>query len=340
MRAEPKRRVTRDEVAARAGVSSAVVSYVVNNGPRPVAESTRLRVLEVIQELGYHPSGTARALRLGARQTCGVVIPNVKHLFNSAVVHRLDRELSRHNLSMLLSNTHNDPETEKTVISEMLSWGVDGLIVMVSALDDEDWRHQKLPVPAILLDRQIGLEHFTTLGPDFAEGGRIATQHLIDHGHERILAVLGGLFPGDNTRLAGYHRALSDAGLQPLTPIMTSWSLEGGYEAGKRYLQLDSRPSAVFCFSDALAIGFQKAVTEAGVRIPEDVAIVGFDGTDTVKYVQPRITTVRQPINEMLTIAVETLVKEPYEPLPKHMIFPVLLVPGESCGCPRIEGID
>ena len=121
---------------------------------------------------------------------------------------------------------------------------------------------------------------------------------------------------------------------------MTSWSLEGGYEAGKQFLQLDSRPSAVFCFSDALAIGFQKAVTEAGVRVPQDVAIMGFDGTDTVKYVQPRITTVRQPINEMLTTAVETLVKEPYEPLPEHVIFPVSLVPGESCGCPRIEGID
>ncbi|WP_072343053.1 LacI family DNA-binding transcriptional regulator [Actinomyces urinae] len=339
MRAGPKRRVTRDEVAARAGVSSAVVSYVVNNGPRPVAESTRLRVLEAIEELGYHPSGTARALRLGARQTCGVVIPNVKHLFNSAVVHRLDQELSRHNLSMLLSNTHDSPETEKLIIREMLSWGVDGLIIMMSTLNDE-WHHKKLPVPTILLDRRSGLEHFTTLGPDFAAGGRIATQHLIDHGHEEILAVLGGLFPGDNTRLAGYQRALSDAGLQSLTPITTSWSLEGGYEAGKQFLKLDSRPSAVFCFSDALAIGFQKAITEAGVRVPQDVAIMGFDGTDTVKYVQPRITTVRQPIDEMLTTAVEILVKEPYEPVKEHMIFPVSLAPGESCGCPRIEGID
>lgn len=334
MESQPKARVTRKEVAERAGVSVAVVSYVVNDGPRPVAEETRKKVLQAIDELGYLPSATARALRLGATSTYGVVVPNVSHSFNSAVIHAIDDELSKHELSMLLSNTHQSTQTEKAVVQEMVGRGIDGLIVLTSVVPDAVWRSWSLTVPTVLLDRQEGLEGYTTVGPDFLAGGRIATQHLIEHGHTQIQPIFGRLRENYlNIRYTGYLEACSEAGLEPVEPIYCDWSLEGGYAAGKEFLQKEPMPPAVFCFSDAIAVGFQKALQEAGLSIPEDVAIIGFDGTKSVNFVHPTITTVRQPIPEMIQFSVETLANKNSENRGKHQMFPVSLQLGSSCGC-------
>ncbi|MDO5048556.1 MAG: LacI family DNA-binding transcriptional regulator [Actinomycetaceae bacterium] len=327
-------RITRKDVAERAGVSSAVVSYVVNNGPRPVAKETRLKVLAAIEELGYMPSATARALRLGATSTYGVVVPNGSHSFNAAVVHAVDQELSRHDLSMLLSNSHESVEAELTVIHNMVARGVDGLIVLNAAISDEGWIEQNLTVPAVLLDRQREIDGFITVGPDFLEGGKLATEHLIGHGHKEILPIFGTFEHGEqNMRYTGYRQAVREAGLQEVEPIICDWTREGGYEAGEKYVQMDAPPKAVFCFSDAIAIGFLKAVLDAGLRVPEDVAIVSFDGTDDVGYVHPTITTVRQPIPEMVQYGVEMLLAKKREQHTKHKIFPVGMQVGHSCGC-------
>ena len=328
-------RVTRKDVAERAGVSMAVVSYVVNDGPRPVAPATRNKVLQAIDELGYRPSATARALRLGATSTYGVVVPNASNSFNSAVIQAIDQEISSRGLAMLLTNTHDSGETEAVAIEDMVSHGVDGLIVLMSSVRDSDWTSRNVPVPTVLLDRQVGLEGFTTVGPDFLSGGKLATQHLIDHGYKEIQPVFGQFTRGElNIRYTGYLESISEADLDPLDPIYCDWSLDGGYAAGLEFLQKGPMPRAVFCFSDAIAVGFQKALQEAGVRVPEDVAIVAFDGTRSVEFVHPTITTVRQPIPEMVEFAVETLADKTSENRGKHKMFPVSLRLGQSCGCP------
>lgn len=328
-------RVTRKDVAERAGVSVAVVSYVVNNGPRPVAPATRNKVLQAIDELGYRPSATARALRLGATSTYGVVVPNASNSFNSTVIQAIDQELSKRGLAMLLTNTHDSAETESVAIQDMVTHGVDGLIVLMTSMRDTDWATLNVPVPTVLLDRQVGLEGFTTVGPDFLSGGNLVTEHLIDHGYKQIQPVFGQFTRGElNIRYTGYLEAMTEAGLDPLEPIYCDWSLDGGFAAGIEFLQKDPMPRAVFCFSDAIAVGFQKALQEAGVRVPEDVAIVAFDGTRSVEFVHPTITTVRQPIPEMVEFAVETLADKTSENRGKHKMFPVSLRLGQSCGCP------
>lgn len=327
-------RVTREDVAKLAGVSVAVVSYVVNDGPRPVADATRERVLRAIDELDYMPSATARALRLGTTSSYGVVVPNVGDSFTSAIVDSIDQEISKHCLSMLLANTHDSPSTALAVVQDMLARGVDGLIIQVSSVRAAGWREQRLSVPTVFIDRQEGMDGFTTVGPDFLTGGKIATQHLINHGYKQILPILGHfILKETNIRYTGYLEACSEAGLEPVEPIYCDWSLEGGYAAGKEFLQKDPMPPAVFCFSDAIAVGFQKALQEAGLSIPEDVAIVGFDGTKSVNFVHPTITTVRQPIPEMIQFSVETLANKNSENRGKHQMFPVSLQLGSSCGC-------
>lgn len=332
--AEKSRRITRTDVARLAGVSTAVVSYVMNNGPRPVAPHTRKAVLEAVEKLGYQPSASARALKLGVTSTYGLVILHVENAFHAQVVEAVDRALSARGLSLILSMTHDDIERERAVLHHMVQRGVDGLMVLMSARPDSEWLATKPSVPTVLLDRDHGLDGYTTVGPDFEAGGYIATTHLIEHGARRILPVTGPLTHSDaNPRYEGYRRAMEEAGLTISNPITTEWSLAGGYAAGMAIVDVDARPDAVFCFSDGLAIGLKQALAEHSVRVPQDVAIVSFDGTDAARYTYPQLTTVRQPLDAMVQFAVDSVSHRTAKNIGEHCGFPVDLLIGASCGC-------
>ncbi|MDO5720138.1 MAG: LacI family DNA-binding transcriptional regulator [Actinomycetaceae bacterium] len=332
--AEKSRRITRTDVAQLAGVSTAVVSYVMNNGPRPVAPHTRKKVLEAVEALGYQPSASARALKLGMTSTYGLVILHVENAFHAQVVEAVDRTLSSRGLSMVLSMTHDDVDRERVVLDQMIHRGVDGLMVLMSALSDSEWLARRQSVPTILLDRDTGLEGYTTVGPDFEAGGYLATSHLIKHGAKRIIPVTGPLSPGNgNPRYDGYRRAMAEAKLDVLDPITTEWSLVGGYTAGKVILDMAPRADAVFCFSDALAIGLKHAFFKQSIRVPQDIAIVSFDGTDAAKFTYPQLTTVSQPLEPMVEFAVDSVSKRTSSDEYEHRSFPVELRIGNSCGC-------
>lgn len=330
-------RITRKDVAQAAGVSTAVVSYVINNGPRPVAEPTRQRVLKAIDQLGYRVNALARSVKLGITSTVGIIAPDIEEPFHSWVVQELDQRFRREGISILLSNVHRDPIEEWKVANELISRGVDFLVVLMSSLSDEQWVDAKFPIPVAMMDRPRALLGALTVGPDFTDGGRKCTEHLISHGRMQIVPVFGEFnTSNENDRHAGYVQALKTAGLQPLTPIICEWKMQGGYQAGLEYLRRGGTDFAdgIFCFSDSIAIGLLRALRENNVRIPKDVAVIGFDGISLDAYTSPALSTAAQPIQEMVDYIVQTLLDESLSLDTLELRkFPVQLKPAASCGC-------
>jgi len=327
------RPVTRTDVARRAGVSSAVVSYVVNSGPRNVAPETRERVLEAIEELGYRPNASARALKLGVSETIGLIISDITNPYFSEYAHAIEEAAAERGLSVIFTNSTLAVGTEREVIYKMTRRGVDG-ILLASIVDDPDLDTARAAgIPVVLLDRARPVDGHASVGSAFRDASRIAVDHLIGHGHERIGLVTG--FTGGSTtvdREEGWRDAILAAGLEPGPVIRVPFTRAGGFDAGRQVVQNADRPTAYYVLSDQQSIGFLNALHQAGLQIPGDVAVVSFDGSQESEFSWPPLTTMRQPVREMAHAAVELLDKrEPTTHI--HHSFEAPLVVRQSCGC-------
>ncbi|MEV4020717.1 LacI family DNA-binding transcriptional regulator [Nonomuraea angiospora] len=334
--------MTRNDVARLAGTSPAVVSYVINNGPRPVSAAARQRVLDAIKQLGYRPNAVARSLRSRRSWTIGVIASDSaggKSPFFGQFTRACEEVAWQRGYSVLFGNSAEDPARAEGYVRGFLERQVDGLVLMrvpVSADQAEEMRGR---VPVVTIDHAAP-PFFSRLAVDDEEGGYQATRHLLEHGHRRI-GFVGG--PLDITpvrlRAAGWRRALQEADVETKTGLVEEGelSLEGGYDAALRLLSSPSRPTALFASIDGQAIGAMRAAADLGLRVPEDVAVVGFDGAREAAYTVPGLSTISQPIDEMARHATETLVgaieSEGVEPVTK--IFSATLVTRGSCGCPE-----
>ncbi|WP_433163090.1 LacI family DNA-binding transcriptional regulator [Kribbella sp. CA-247076] len=316
--------VTRNDVAAYAGVSTAVVSYVVNEGPRRVSPETRERVLEAIRVLGYRPNATARALRMGTTRTFGLITPDGGNPLFAELAKAIDKEASAHGYVVLQTSTDGDPATEHAKIAELLTRQLSGLL-LVAPTEDPDLTGVDVPVVAI----NRVLERATSVRSQYREGARQGVEHLIGHGHRRIGLVIGG--GGRAERELGWRDALQEAGLDEGPIARTTFSRAGGYAAGRELLSATNRPTAVFASSDLQAIGVLRAVHEAGLRVPDDVAIVSFDGTAETEYTWPPLTVVRQPLEHLAQQAVDRLINP--RPAVESLTCPTALTLRTSCGC-------
>jgi LacI family transcriptional regulator len=314
--------VTRNDVAQYAGVSTAVVSYVVNEGPRPVAPDTRERVLEAIRVLGYRPNATARALRLGTTRTFGLITPDGGNPLFAELAKAIDKEASARGYVVLQTGADGDPVTEQAKVAELVARQVSGLILVAPA-EEPDLVEVGLPVVAI--NRM--LPAVSSVRPQYREGARRGVEHLISHGHRTIGLVIGG--PPDGERELGWRDALSDAGLDEGPIARTRFSREGGYTAGQALLA--AKPTAIFASSDLQAIGVLRAIHEAGLRVPEDIAIAAFDGTAETEYSWPPLTVVRQPLEQLAREAVRRLIDG--EDAVVALTYPTELILRRSCGC-------
>ncbi|QTX05177.1 LacI family DNA-binding transcriptional regulator [Agromyces archimandritae] len=332
---EAARSATRSDVARLAGVSTAVVSYVVNDGPRPVAAETRRRVLDAIRALGYRPNASARALKRGSTRLLGLVVSEIVNPFHSECIDALDLAASRHGYSLLLASTRNDDERDGLLRSTLIERGVEGMIFLSVFPDERRGAGEPEPdahVPRLILDRAAPVQGFATVGADTAGGAERATEHLIAHGHRRIAFIEGPLRPiiGDDRRV-GWERALRAAGLLEGPRVVAEWSRQGGARAARTLLASDDPPTAIFAGSDLMAIGALQALHEAGRRVPEDVAVVAFDGTAESEFSVPPLTAVRQPFAAMADATVEAFATP--GAVPGHTTFDMQLVVRRSCGC-------
>jgi LacI family transcriptional regulator len=297
------------DVAREAGVSVATVSRVFNNSG-PVRAETRQRIDEVAKRLSYTPNGAARMLSTRRTQTIGVLLPDLYGEFFSEVIRGIDQVVQRAGWHLLVSSSHNE-RAEIEAALRVMRGRVDGLIVMSPDLDAHTLA-RNLPegLPVVLLNCEADGRTFDSINIDNYGGARAVTEHMLSLGHTRIGLITGPLRNHDaRERLRGSHEALRTAGVEPVPELEVTgdFSETSGHAAALRLLELDPRPTAVLAANDSMAIGALSALREAGVRVPEDVAVAGFDDIPIARFVTPALTTVRVSIPELGGLATRRL---------------------------------
>jgi LacI family transcriptional regulator len=336
MRSSPEERasITRQDVARHAGVSTAVVSYVVNAGPRNVAPATRARVLESISSLGYRPNAAARALKRGVSELVGLVLSDNANPYFAEFSRAIEKAATDDGLSVIFTNSALVPGQEHEQVRKLIARQVDGLLLASSEDEPNLSSATAANVRVVMLDRSEALPGFSSVGANFREASRLVVEHLISHGHRRIGLISGA--PGGLTTRArerGWEEALVAAGL-PLGPVVRGgWGRDGGYESGKQLLAGPDRPTAIFAISDLQSIGLLRALHEAEIDVPGEMAVVSFDGSSESEYSWPPLTVMRQPVEEMARAAVAALERNSDSP-PSHQSFDAELIVRRSCGCP------
>ena len=303
--------VTIRDVAARAGVSVATVSRVFNH-KGPIREETVQRVMEVAGQLQYVPHAGARSLSTRSTRTIGVVLPDLHGEFFSEVIRGIDlaaRELGYH---LLLSGSHADRDEMRAVVQAVRGL-VDGLIIMSPDLDPEALcADLPLGIPAVLLNAKANGRPSITI--DNAAGARDVVRHLASLGHEHI-AFIGG--PPHNVdaeqRRRGFRAGVKTRDIRAVE-CNGDFTEVSGYEAGKKILTLKPRPTAVFAANDSMAIGALSAFRDARVRVPQDMALVGFDDIPIARFLDPPLTTVKVPIAELGRRGLQILISGDQQP--------------------------
>ncbi|QHM71885.1 LacI family DNA-binding transcriptional regulator [Mixta intestinalis] len=330
-------RVTRSDVAREAGTSVAVVSYVINNGPRPVAEATRQRVLQAIEKTGYRPNGIARALASGSTQTYGLVAPDISNPFIASMAHALQREAFADGKVLLLGDAGDNSGRERELINNMLHRQVDGLIYTSVDRHPHIGLIQQSGTPCVMLDRVDPGLNVSVIQVDEQLAAWQATRHLISHGYREIGIICGPReMLNTQDRIRGWQRALEEAALSinPAWIFATNYTRAGGYEATKRMLR-GSVPRALFATNELQALGCLRALAEQGLGVPQDVALVCFNATEESAYNVPSLTAVRQPVDKMARAAIDML--KSWDGEVRRVEFDFYLRVGESCGCQGYE---
>lgn len=300
--------VTIKDVARHANVSVATVSRALNGHPN-VAEDVRKRVLEVADRLRYSPHHAARSLSSRRTQTIGVVLPDLYGEFFSELVRGIDQVARERGLHLLVSSYHGNP-TEQGVALRTMRGRVDGLLLMSPFVAGAEGLASELPpMPVVLMNPALAVERLPAVGVDNHGGAMAMMRHLVAAGHRRIAFIAG---PEDNfdasERLRGYRDALAQ-----LAPGVQPWVLPGnfdeasGHAAGERLLEGGERPDAVFAANDMMALGCLFALGQAGLRVPRQVALAGFDDIPLSRYVDPPLTTMRVEIAELGARAIRRL---------------------------------
>ncbi len=282
------------DVAREAGVSVATVSRVFNDSAL-VSEDTQRVVREVAQRLNYWPNAVARSLITHRTHTLGVLLPDLHGEFFSGVIRGIDRAARAEGFHLLVSSSHADTEDLISALRTMRG-RIDGLIVMAPDVDaPQAIRASAGHMPIVLLDAADDSSYDGISISNF-DGAYAATRHLLHLGHRRIATVTGPARNLDSQqRLGGWRAAIADAGLEldPRFELRGDFTEPSGAEAARQLLRLDPLPSAVFVGNDHMAVGVMGVLADAGVRVPEDVALVGFDDIEMARYLSPPLTTVR-----------------------------------------------
>jgi LacI family transcriptional regulator len=304
-----RRPVTREEVAKRANVSTAVVSYVVNNGPRPVSTETRAKVMTAIEELGYYPNELARSLRLQQSSTIGLIIPNLTNPVYSEIAKGMEAVCAHAGYLVLLCNSGRDPVRETKFVHMLRSKHVDG-VVMIPSHDPMEVVHplQQAHIPTVVLEHDLPGQHCIIV--DDLRGGWLATQHLLTLGHRRIGLIRRTPSSATSSRrFTGYCHALQAAGITPDPSLVVECGSghEAGFQAMQQLLTLTQPPTAIFSHNDVLALGAMHAIYGAGLAIPTDISVVGYDDISSAGYFGPPLTTVRYPKEEMGRLAADVM---------------------------------
>lgn len=334
--------VTMRDVARAAGVSVSTVSRVVNGGAGVRGEKTR-SVERAIRDLGYRPNWLARELSLGAAvSTVGVLVPQLADEFTGSVVTGVERELKRAGFHMVCSLGHGDPRDEAAALQVFRDRRVTGLILVTPALSDNELLNEYAAgTPLVLVNHRIEELAEACIHIDNEQAGYLAARHLLELGHRDIVHISGPLSRQDaRARQEGFQRALEEAGLErdAARVVEADYNAREG-EAAMRRLLRRGRFTALFAANDVIAAGAMVALREAGMSVPGDVSVVGFDDRSLAVLLEPPLTTIRYPMEDVGCRAARHLVQrvrgEAVDPLP--LLPPTLIVRRSSGPPPRLQ---
>lgn len=302
---------TMREVAHLAGVSIQTVSHVVNQ-TGSISTETRDRVMQAIETLNYRLNPIARSMRTRETRLIGLLVLDITNPVLSIIASAVESAAYDREYSVLLYNVRHDARRERQSLETFAERLVDGVII-VNAMDREHtfkWLEEGT-IPTVLVDC-LSTTTLPSVAVDNAHGAYLATQHLLELGHQRIAHLSGDLsLEVARQRVKGYQQALSDYGLHDIAQVVTPpnyrWDYESGYLSMQNILRQPVRPTAIFAAGDQMAIGGYRALAEAGLRVPDDMSVIGFDDIEAASYTIPPLTTIRQPLEDIATSAFELL---------------------------------
>ncbi|MEI4789100.1 catabolite control protein A [Bacillus sp. FJAT-53060] len=305
--------VTIYDVAREANVSMATVSRVVNGNPN-VKPTTRKKVLEAIDRLGYRPNAVARGLASKKTTTVGVIIPDISSIFYSELARGIEDIATMYKYNIILSNSDQNTDKELHLLNTMLGKQVDGIVFMGGNITDvhvEEFKRS--PVPIVLAASVEEQAQTPSVNINYEQAIYDSVQLLVEKGHKRIAFVSGPLSEPINSvrKLAGYKRALEEAGIafDDVLVAEGDYSYDSGIEALANLLEQSDKPTAVIAATDEMALGVIHGAQDRGVSIPEDLEVIGFDNTRLSLMVRPQLTTVVQPTYDIGAVAMRLLTK-------------------------------
>ena len=306
-------RPTIREIAALAGVSTATVSRVVNRSGY-VSEETRRVVERVVHEHGYSANRNARGLSAGRTGLVGVTVPRIYPAYFSGIIAGVSETLYEQDMRIVLCPTLHEHDREVSLLARLMHGTTDGALLVLPEESNRELRSlMEHGFRFVVLDpRKRMEERVPTVSAAHSAGAAQATAHLLELGHRRIAAITGphGWMASDE-RVRGYQSALAAAGVlpDPSLVIESNFEIDGGQSAAMVLLSRSERPTAIFAFNDQLAVGAMQTATALGLRVPDDLSIVGFDDTAEAQIVTPRLTTVHQPLAEIGRMGVSLLTR-------------------------------
>ncbi|UOQ46128.1 catabolite control protein A [Halobacillus salinarum] len=304
--------VTIYDVAREANVSMATVSRVVNGNPN-VKPATRKKVHDAIERLGYRPNAVARGLASKKTTTVGVIIPDISSIFFAELARGIEDIATMYNYNIILSNSDQNKDKELHLINTMLGKQVDGLVFMGGKITEDHIREFKSSSVPIALAATVDETGETpAVNINYEQAAYEATELLLSHNQKEVAFVSGPANTQVNSqKLEGYKRAMKEYGFdQPEQWIVSGdYTYDSGIEALDQLLQLEKRPSAVFVASDEMALGVIHGAQDKGMKVPEDLEVVGFDNTRLSTMVRPTLSTVVQPMYDIGAVAMRLLTK-------------------------------
>ena len=343
---DSSRRPTIREVAARAGVSHQTVSRVINTDGY-VSAATRNKVLQAIRQLNFVPNGIARSLSSRRSHTLGVVSNDISDHSFAEMAAGAEAEARRHGFYLIIGSVEDSsPQDEAAYLRLMQQRRIEGLIVARPRLRRASWKLLAgiaNSIPTVAIASRLEALRLHSVDIDNVSGGRVAAEHLIEKGHRAIATITGPLdWPSAQARLEGAQAALRDADIDRKLVIASSdeWGVEGGRTAMRQLLQSGRNFTALFAQSDLLALGAIAELHARGLAVPGDVSVIGYDDISVARYMNPALTTVRQPMTEVGAQAVRLLAEELAKPARstrahrRHQLVDVSLVVRQSVSSP------
>lgn len=304
------------DIATELGLSVVTVSKVLRNHP-DISEKTRKRVLKRMKELDYQPNFAARSLITGRSYSIGLVVPDLLHPFFAQIAKAITADIRTRGYCLLISSSDEDQQVEEEEIRQLVARRVDVLLIASASSLPANFKFlQDEKVPYILLDRHIDGLNANFIGVNDVEVGLIATRHLIEQGCRRIAHIRGPEVSTARERLKGYQQALAEFKRGPLPEQVVSLGSsgdhrgeKGGYAAALKLLQAKVRPDAIFCFNDPSALGAMRAIHEAGLRIPDDIAVAGCGNLPYGDMLRVPLTSVDQESENIGKLAASLALK-------------------------------